>query len=137
MGRLPPFYLTERVAGSTFNQGRSQWSPKMQRDDGKDSNKDPRQDQPAGIGMSAASRIERLREANREFASRPRVGTPGKSATVWKRQSYVLPREEARKAAREFLKKYPRAAYWSEIESWRVLEGDVIEFTMRRLPTAD
>jgi hypothetical protein len=109
----------------------------MRRDESKQDSKDTRQENPAGNGMSAARRIEKLREANREFASRPRTSTPAKSATVWKRQSYVLPREEARKAAREFLKKYPRAAYWSEIESWRVLEGDVIEFTMRRLPTAD
>jgi hypothetical protein len=35
------------------------------------------------------------------------------------------------------LKKYPKAAYWSEVESWRVLDNDVIEFTMRRLPSAD
>jgi len=25
----------------------------------------------------------------------------------------------------------------SEVESWRVLDDDVIEFTMRRLPSAD
>ena len=36
-----------------------------------------------------------------------------------------------------YLEKYPKAAYWSEVESWRELPGDVIEFTMRRLPTAD
>ena len=29
------------------------------------------------------------------------------------------------------------AAYQTEIESWRELPGDRIEFTMRRLPTAD
>ena len=29
------------------------------------------------------------------------------------------------------------AAYMTEIESWRVLPGDRIEFTMRRLPSAD
>jgi hypothetical protein len=111
----------------------------MHEDDSKDTNDDRRQDHPAGPGRSTASRIERMREANREFASRSRKtgSAPAGPATVWKRQSFVLPREEARKAAREFLKKYPRAAFWSEIESWRVLEGDVIEFTMRRLPTAD
>jgi hypothetical protein len=32
---------------------------------------------------------------------------------------------------------YPRAAYVTETESWPVLPGDVIEFTVRRLPTAD
>jgi hypothetical protein len=53
------------------------------------------------------------------------------------RQSWTLPREEARAKAREFLKDYPKAAYASEVESWRVLPGDLIEFTMRRLPSAD
>ncbi|MCB1428583.1 MAG: hypothetical protein H6888_13730 [Nitratireductor sp.] len=56
---------------------------------------------------------------------------------AWKRVTYTLPRTEAQKKAREFLEKYPKAAYWSEVESWRELPGDIIEFTMRRLPTAD
>jgi transposase len=30
-----------------------------------------------------------------------------------------------------------KAAYMTEIESWRELPGDRIEFTMRRLPSAD
>jgi hypothetical protein len=111
----------------------------MHSDDNRNNDERAGQDHQPGSGRSTASRIERMREANRDFANRPRKAgsDPARSATVWKRQRFVLPREEARKAAREFLKKYPRAAYWSEIESWRVLEGDVIEFTMRRLPTAD
>lgn len=56
---------------------------------------------------------------------------------TWKRVTFSLPRSEAQAKAREFLQKYPKAAYWSEVESWRELPGDVIEFTMRRLPTAD
>jgi hypothetical protein len=32
---------------------------------------------------------------------------------------------------------FPKAAYMTEIESWRLLPGDRIEFTMRRLPSAD
>jgi hypothetical protein len=90
-----------------------------------------------GKAASDAARVEKMREANRDWKSRAprREGVP--PATTWKRESWTLPREEARKQARAFLKKYPRAAYWSEVESWRVLEGDLIEFTMRRLPTAD
>ena len=53
------------------------------------------------------------------------------------RETFSLPREEARDKARAFLKKYPQAAYMSEVETWRELPGDAIEFTMRRLPTAD
>jgi hypothetical protein len=33
--------------------------------------------------------------------------------------------------------RYPKAAYMTEIESWRELPDGAIEFTMRRLPTAD
>lgn len=53
------------------------------------------------------------------------------------REMYALPREDARKRARAFLKKYPKAAYMSEVEIWREMQGDWIEFTMRRLRTAD
>lgn len=55
----------------------------------------------------------------------------------WKRETFSLPRKEAQQKARAFLDKYPKAAYWSEVETWRELPDDIIEFTMRRLPTAD
>ena len=48
-----------------------------------------------------------------------------------------LPRTEARAKAREFFERFPKAAYMTEIESWRELADDEIEFVMRRLPTAD
>ncbi len=53
------------------------------------------------------------------------------------RETFTLPREEARMKARDFLKRYPKAGYMSAVESWRELPGDAIEFTMRRLPSAD
>jgi hypothetical protein len=53
------------------------------------------------------------------------------------RETFTLPRETARLKARDFLKRYPKAGYMSEVESWRELPGGEIEFTMRRLPTAD
>jgi hypothetical protein len=53
------------------------------------------------------------------------------------RETFTLPRETARARARDFLKRYPKAGYMSEVESWRELPGGEIEFTMRRLPTAD
>jgi hypothetical protein len=55
----------------------------------------------------------------------------------WRRETFVLPREAAREKARALFGKFPKAAYMTEVESWRVLDGDQIEFTMRRLPTAD
>ncbi len=56
---------------------------------------------------------------------------------AFRRETFALPREAARAKAREMFRRYPKAAYMTEIESWRVLPGDRIEFTMRRLPTAD
>lgn len=53
------------------------------------------------------------------------------------RETYRLSREQAREKAREWFDAFPKAAYWTEVESWRQLDGDEIEFTMRRLPTAD
>jgi len=81
-----------------------------------------------------ADRLERLRRSNRDW-SRKQAHKPAPGG--WMRQSWTLPRAEARDKAREFLKAYPQAAYGSEVESWRVLPGDIIEFTMRRLPSAD
>jgi hypothetical protein len=53
------------------------------------------------------------------------------------RETFTLPRDRARIAARDFLARYPKAAYMSGVESWRELPGGDIEFTMRRLPSAD
>jgi hypothetical protein len=61
----------------------------------------------------------------------------GARADAFRRESFALPREEARAMARELFRRFPKAAYQTEIETWRVLPGDRIEFTMRRLPSAD
>lgn len=55
----------------------------------------------------------------------------------FRRETFSLPRSAARDKAREMLNRFPKAAYMTEIESWRELPGDVIEFTIRRLPSAD
>jgi hypothetical protein len=59
------------------------------------------------------------------------------SGGAWRRETFCLPRSEAREKAREWFDRYPKAAYMSEIESWRELDDDRIEFVMRRLPSAD
>jgi hypothetical protein len=56
---------------------------------------------------------------------------------AWRRETFRLPRTEARAKAREFFERFQKAAYMTEIESWRELADDEIEFVMRRLPTAD
>ena len=58
-------------------------------------------------------------------------------AEGFRRETFALPREAARDKARELFRRYPKAAYMTEIESWRELPDGRIEFTMRRLPSAD
>jgi hypothetical protein len=60
-----------------------------------------------------------------------------RAADGFKRESFILPREAARAKAREIFASFPKAAYMTEIESWRELADGQIEFTMRRLPSAD
>ncbi|PNG25553.1 hypothetical protein [Methylocella silvestris] len=61
----------------------------------------------------------------------------GATSGGWRRETFTLPRGEARDKAREWFAQFPKAAYMTEIESWRELSDDRIEFTMRRLPSAD
>jgi hypothetical protein len=66
-----------------------------------------------------------------------RIGRRQKSGDGFLRETFTLPREQARVKARDFLARYPKAGYMSAVESWRELPGGDIEFTMRRLPSAD
>ena len=72
------------------------------------------------------------RQLDRSRESRERMERDG-----FVRETFCLPRPQARITARQFLDRYPRAAYWSEVESWQERPDDVIEFTMRRLKSAD
>jgi len=71
----------------------------------------------------------------RDLASR--MAGRRKPADGYLRQTFTLPRAQARVAARDFLARYPKAAYMSGVESWRELPDGEIEFTMRRLSSAD
>jgi hypothetical protein len=75
--------------------------------------------------------VERVASRRATRAKRDKLGDP------WRRETFLLPRVEAREKAREWFERYPKAAYMTEIEFWREVEDDRIEFTMRRLPTAD
>lgn len=55
----------------------------------------------------------------------------------FRRETFTLPVEAARTKARAWLDAYPAAAYMSAVDIWRELDDGRIEFTMRRLPTAD
>lgn len=77
-------------------------------------------------------KMEALKRRIRDYR---REKTAGGGSFV--RETFCLTREEAREKAREWFDAFPKAAYWTEVESWRQLDGDRIEFTMRRLPSAD
>jgi hypothetical protein len=83
----------------------------------------PRPKTPADLARRLAANRERQEDSDRQDG--------------WRRQTFRLPRPEAQATAREWFERYPKAAYMTEVESWRVLEDDLIEFTMRRLPSAD
>lgn len=51
------------------------------------------------------------------------------------RETFFLPREQARAKANVFLKAYPKAAFMSEVERWRELPDGAIEF--HHAPAAD
>jgi hypothetical protein len=53
------------------------------------------------------------------------------------RETFTQAREDARNTARAFLDRFPKQAYMTEVEWWRELPDGAIEFTMRRLRTAD
>lgn len=55
----------------------------------------------------------------------------------YRRETFTLPREEARAKARAFFDRFPKAAYSSAVETWAEEPDGRITFTMRRLPTAD
>jgi hypothetical protein len=81
-------------------------------------------------------RVRRPADIARKSAERIRARRD-EAAGAYRRETYVLEREAARAKAREILDRFPKAAYMTEVESWRELSDGRIEFTMRRLPTAD
>jgi len=79
-----------------------------------------------------------MTQSPRDIAARSRAALDRKRVKGgFERQTFALPRAEARRKAREILDRYPVAAYGTVIESWAVRPGDIIEFTIRRLPSAD
>ncbi len=92
---------------------------------------------PQGYWQRQSEALGKARKRHEDWTSKRRKNSGGRSDSAWKRVTLTLPRAEAQQKAREFLAKYPKAAYWSEVESWRELPGDIIEFTLRRLPSAD
>ncbi len=80
-------------------------------------------------GRTPAQLARRLGAKNR---ARPR-----EDEGSWRRETFTLPRHEARAKAHEWFATFPKAAYMTEIEFWRETPDGQIEFTIRRLPSAD
>jgi hypothetical protein len=80
---------------------------------------------------------QRLKDRSRADARRNARQAAASEPGGFLRQTYTLPRLEAREKARDWFSRYPKAAYMTKVESWRQLDDGRIEFTMRRLPTAD
>lgn len=76
------------------------------------------------------------RDVAHRLAERAHANRSARS-DVWRRETFTLERVEARAKAREWFDLYPKAAYMTEIEFWRRLDDGRIEFTIRRLPSAD
>jgi hypothetical protein len=95
-------------------------------------------------GKAQAETRDTPRDVARRLRSRSQARARGEAQRAasaqgggFIRETYALPREEARTRARDWFQRYPKAAYMTQVESWRQLPDGRIEFTMRRLPTAD
>jgi hypothetical protein len=86
------------------------------------------------MGIERNKPLDIAQRVARRRAQRPAARSPSDS---WRRETYCLSRPEAREKAQEWFERYPKAAYMTEIEFWRELTDGRIEFTIRRLPTAD
>jgi hypothetical protein len=49
------------------------------------------------------------------------------------REKFTKNLNAARKHAAEYFERFPKDRYQTEVESWRNLQSDNIEFTMKRL----
>jgi len=49
------------------------------------------------------------------------------------REKYTKERTAARRLAAEYFQRFPKDRYQTEVESWRELQSQNIEFTMKRL----
>ena len=66
----------------------------------------------------------------RDLANRMVSRSAGGGGDGWHRETSTLPREQARLKAKEQFRQFPITAYMTTIESWRLLPGGEIEFTM-------
>ena len=92
---------------------------------------------PKRPNLDALSKRMHAHRGQRMHGSQDRGAGQRISQDGFIRETFCLPRHDARIKAREILNLYPRQAYWTEIESWRERADNEIEFTMRWLKSAD
>jgi len=83
--------------------------------------------------------LEKKRPAGlaRRLAERSRSATTERtSSSLWRRETFTLPRIEARAKAREWFELYPKGAYIKESEFWGGVADGQIQFTIQSLPDA-
>lgn len=83
--------------------------------------------------QNIAKRLAARRDAAHQANGRAKIA----SAKFWRRESFTLPRLAARAKAKALFEQFPKAAYMTEIEFWQELADGRIEFTLRRLHSAD
>lgn len=52
-------------------------------------------------------------------------------------ERFRLPRDEARALARDYLRRFPKEGYGTTVTKLGEDDGDIIDFAIRRMPTAD
>lgn len=92
--------------------------------------RDQTRPQGPGGGLPAATAPPSSHDASHDAA-------PVVNLSLWRRECFTLPPAEARETARDWLARYPRARWRSEIENWRIVGDNLVQFTMRRLPQAE
>ena len=65
------------------------------------------------------------------YPAQSRFHAPMKDLFI--REKFTRAHSFARKLAKEYFEKYPKDRYQTEVESWRKLQSDNIEFVMKRL----
>jgi hypothetical protein len=73
-----------------------------------------------------------LATRSRQLRNRRRLDRDG-----FIRITFTLAIGAARAKAREFLREFPSGGYMTIVKRWRQLPDGQVEFTMRRLPSAD
>jgi hypothetical protein len=63
----------------------------------------------------------------------PREAIPPMPRDPFVREKFTKECTTARRLAAEYFERFPRGRYQNEVESWRELQSQNIEFTMKRL----